>query len=225
MKEVNEILNRLRSLGNESVRKHNVKFGAGENQFGVKMGDIRTIAAELKMQPELGWELWKTGNLESQLLAILLFQPKKLSQVQLEELAETISYFHVSDWFASYLLKNHPSKISLGEKWMNHPHVWKHRLSWSILAGRLAKKDPTLQAAHWLSIIEEKLATSPFEIQWTMNSALANIGIYWENYRAEALRIGEKLGVYRDYPVSKGCTSPFAPIWINAMVSRFNEKG
>jgi len=25
---------------------------------------------------------------------------------------------------------------------------------------------------------------------------------------------------YRDYPVSKGCTSPFAPIWINEMVRR-----
>jgi hypothetical protein len=33
-------------------------------------------------------------------------------------------------------------------------------------------------------------------------------------------QVGEKLGIYRDYPVSKGCTSPFAPIWINAMVSR-----
>jgi len=31
---------------------------------------------------------------------------------------------------------------------------------------------------------------------------------------------GESLGIYRDYPVSKGCTSPFAPIWINEMVSR-----
>jgi hypothetical protein len=32
--------------------------------------------------------------------------------------------------------------------------------------------------------------------------------------------IGEMLGIYRDYPVSKGCTSPFAPIWIDYMVSR-----
>ena len=32
--------------------------------------------------------------------------------------------------------------------------------------------------------------------------------------------IGEDLGVFRDYPVSKGCTSPFAPIWIQAMVAR-----
>ncbi len=35
-----------------------------------------------------------------------------------------------------------------------------------------------------------------------------------------ALAIGEKLGVYRDYPCSKGCTSPFAPTWINEMVKR-----
>lgn len=34
------------------------------------------------------------------------------------------------------------------------------------------------------------------------------------------MAIGEALGVYRDYPVSKGCTSPFAPIWINEMVRR-----
>ena len=27
----------------------------------------------------------------------------------------------------------------------------------------------------------------------------------------QAITIGEKLGIYRDYPVSKGCTSPFAP--------------
>lgn len=38
--------------------------------------------------------------------------------------------------------------------------------------------------------------------------------------RTRALAIGEKLGLYRDYPVSKGCTSPFAPIWINEMVRR-----
>lgn len=36
------------------------------------------------------------------------------------------------------------------------------------------------------------------------------------------VKLGEKLGVYRDYPVSKGCTSPFAPVWINEMVSRQN---
>ena len=53
-----------------------------------------------------------------------------------------------------------------------------------------------------------------------MNNTLAGIGIHFPAHRERAIAIGEKLGVYRDYPVSKGCTSPFAPTWINAMVSR-----
>lgn len=56
--------------------------------------------------------------------------------------------------------------------------------------------------------------------QWTMNNTLAAIGIHFPKHRQRAISIGETLGIYRDYPVSKGCTPPFAPIWINAMVSR-----
>lgn len=58
------------------------------------------------------------------------------------------------------------------------------------------------------------------EVQWTMNYCLAGIGIDFPELRQRAITIGETLGIYRDYPVSKGCTSPFAPIWINEMVRR-----
>lgn len=57
-------------------------------------------------------------------------------------------------------------------------------------------------------------------VQWTINSSPAEIGIHFPKHHQRAIAIGEKLGIYRDYPVSKGCPSPFAPIWINAMVSR-----
>jgi len=64
------------------------------------------------------------------------------------------------------------------------------------------------------------MATAKPEPQWTMNNTLATIGIHFPKHRKRALAIGEKLGIYRDWPVSKGCTSPFAPIWIDYMVSR-----
>jgi hypothetical protein len=47
-----------------------------------------------------------------------------------------------------------------------------------------------------------------------------HFGRHFPEHRQRALNIGERLGIYRDYPVSKGCTSPFAPIWINEMVRR-----
>jgi 3-methyladenine DNA glycosylase AlkD len=74
-----------------------------------------------------------------------------------------------------------------------------------------------------LDRIESEMGSAASEVQWSMNECLAQIGIHFPKHRKRALAIGEKLGLYRDYPVSKGCTSPFAPIWINAMVSR--QKG
>ena len=68
--------------------------------------------------------------------------------------------------------------------------------------------------------IESEMANAAPEVQWTMNYCLAGIGIHFPKLRKRAIAIGESLGIYRDYPVSKGCTSPFAPIWINEMVRR-----
>jgi 3-methyladenine DNA glycosylase AlkD len=59
---VKEILALLESKGDAARRKHNVKAGAPENQFGVKLGDLRAIAKKLKTDHELALELWDTGN-------------------------------------------------------------------------------------------------------------------------------------------------------------------
>jgi 3-methyladenine DNA glycosylase AlkD len=71
-----------------------------------------------------------------------------------------------------------------------------------------------------LDRVEAEMGNADPVVQWTMNSTLAEIGIHFPELRERAVAIGERLGIYRDYPVSKGCTSPVAPIWINAMVSR-----
>ena len=76
------------------------------------------------------------------------------------------------------------------------------------------------ETSSFLDRIESEMANAAPEVQWTMNGTLAQIGIHFAKHRKRAIAIGEKLGIYRDYPCSKGCTSPFAPIWINAMVSR-----
>ena len=51
-----------------------------------------------------------------------------------------------------------------------------------------------------------------------MNYCLAEIGINFPVHHDRAIAIGEKLGAFRDSPTSKGCTSPFAPIWIRELV-------
>jgi 3-methyladenine DNA glycosylase AlkD len=89
-----------------------------------------------------------------------------------------------------------------------------------LTSERISKDADGIDLPALLDRIELEMATAANAEQWTMNFCLAGIGIHFPEYRLRSLEIGEKLGVYRDYPVSKGCTSPFAPIWINEMVKR-----
>ncbi|MBN9523901.1 DNA alkylation repair protein, partial [bacterium] len=59
---LSDALGRLEALGNATTRKHNTKWGAGDNQFGVKHGDIRALAKTLPPDPALALSLWETGN-------------------------------------------------------------------------------------------------------------------------------------------------------------------
>ena len=217
---VEQALTQLESLGNEKVRAMNTKNGAHENQFGVKMGDIRAIANKIKVDHELGLALWDTGNIEAQLLGVLIMKPKSLSIGELDRLVHGVNYFWVADWLSSYIIKEHPQKEELRETWMNSDYPWAARAGWSLMAGRVTRSPEGIDIAGLLDRIESEMPTAPSEAQWTMNTTLAQIGINFPEHRARALAIGEKLGIYRDYPVSKGCTSPFAPIWINEMVGR-----
>lgn len=219
---VDEALEQLKALGNEKTRAYNAKHGAGENQFGVKAGDIRVLAKTIKTDQELAMALWETGNLDAQLLAVLLIKPKNLSAEEIDRMVRTVNFEHVADWFISYLVKKHPDKETLRRKWMAADDRWAVRAGWSLTAERVVKSPEGLDLPGLLDRIESEMGEADPVVQWTMNFTLAEIGIHESKLRKRAITTGERLGIYRDYPVSKGCTSPFAPIWIREMVGRQN---
>jgi 3-methyladenine DNA glycosylase AlkD len=215
-----ETLRELESMGNAGVRAHNTKNGAGDNQFGVNRGDVRKLANKIKTNHELALSLWKRGNIDAQFLATLLIKVDLLSADALERMVKSVSFAWVAEWLHSYVIKEHADKETLRKKWMTSNDRWAARAGWQLTAGRVAKSPEGLDLAALLDRIEKKMGAAAPEAQWTMNMCLAEIGIHFPKHRKRALAIGEKLGIYRDYPVSKGCTSPFAPIWINEMVRR-----
>lgn len=217
---VQEVLKRLETLGNEKVRAHNIKFGAGPNQYGVKMGDIRSLAKEIKSDHTLGLELWKTGNADARFLSVLILKPKQLSKEEVREMVRSERFVHIADWFTSYILKQHPDREALRMEWMTASDPMEARAGWSLTSDLVAKKSDGLDIPGLLNRIDTEMAKAAPEVQWTMNFTLAHIGINYSEYRKRSLEIGEKLGIYKDFPVSKGCTSPYAPIWINEMVKR-----
>jgi 3-methyladenine DNA glycosylase AlkD len=215
-----ETLRQLKAMGSADLRAYNAKSGADDNQFGVSRGDVRNLAKKIKTNHELAVALWKTGNLDARFLATLVIKVNLLSADELERMVKSVNFAWLADWLHSYVVKEHADKETLRRKWMESDDRWLARAGWQLTAGRVAKSPEGLDPVALLDRLESEMGNAAPEVQWTMNNCLAEIGIHFPKLRKRAIAIGEKLGIYRDYPCSKGCTSPFAPIWIDFMVKR-----
>ena len=128
-------LEQLKALGDEKVRARNTRNGAGDNQFGVKLGDIRKVAKKLETNHGLAMELWETGNIEARLLAILMIEPETLSADEMDRMVRSATFAQVADWLNAYVVKNHPDKETLRQGWMATDDPMAVRAGWSLTAG------------------------------------------------------------------------------------------
>lgn len=223
---IKDILARLEWMGDESRRKYNSKVGPDgtappDNQFGVKAGDIRTFTKKIKADKALALQLWETGNLEAQMLAAILLKPKELSANELDALTRSTSCAQVAEWMNSCVVALHPERGALREKWMKSKEPWTARAGWHLTASLVNKgAGNELDLDALLDRIEKEMSKAKPEVKWTMNNTLMAIGIKHATHRARAVAIGEKVGPYADWPMSKGCIIPYAPTAIKALAKR-----
>jgi len=215
-----DILAEFEAACSERLRAQNARHGVDQPQFGVKMGDIRAMAKRIKKNHPLAIDLWSSGYFEGQMLALLILNPCELTVEDMDGMVQSIRSPQVADWFGTNVSKKHPDKEQARQIWMVSDHSWALRAGWSLTAERIAKDADGLNLEALLERIATEMPTASPQVQWMMNTALAFIGIHHAALREQAVTLGERMGIYRDYPTPKGCTSPFAPIWIAEMVRR-----
>lgn len=219
-----DILSQLQALGDEKRKKVNTKQGVVGIQHGVKMGDLRKIAKEIKKDHKLAMELWNTEVYEARGIACLIMDVNQFSDEQLDEIVGTIKNDWISDWMNSYVVKHHKGKDGFRQKWMQSANPMVARAGWNLTASLANRKSDQLDYPKVLDQLEKEMPTAPRVVQWTMNFALGYIGINFPEHRERALQLGESIGAFRDYPTAKGCVSPFVPIWVKEMVRREESK-
>ncbi|GAA0635909.1 hypothetical protein GCM10009535_10090 [Streptomyces thermocarboxydovorans] len=120
----------------------------------------------------------------------------------------------------NYVVKKSPHAEELRVAWLADADPVVASAGWALTTERVAKKPEGLDLDGLLDVIEAGMKDAPDRLQWAMNHCLTQIGIEHPGHRARAVAIGERLEVLKDYPTFLGCTSPYAPVWIEEMVRR-----
>ncbi|MFF7339651.1 DNA alkylation repair protein [Streptomyces sp. NPDC008163] len=215
-----DVLAELAALDDPKARAVNARHG---DDHGVNLSKLRAVAKRLGKRQELAVDLWETDDTAARLVALLVCRPKAYTQGELDRMLREARAPKVHDWLVGYVVKKSPHAEELRLAWTEDPDPVVASAGWALTADRVVKRPDGLDLGALLDVIEAEMRDAPDRLQWAMNTCLAQIGIEHPEHRARALDIGERLGVLKDYPTPRGCTSPYAPVWIGEMVRRKGE--
>jgi 3-methyladenine DNA glycosylase AlkD len=195
-----------------------------------KLGDLRSIAKDIKKDHGLAMELWSTGNYFARQLAILIMDKKFLSQEVIDQLDQDIQRHEAEernqlmDWLMANQLSKDKKTITLMESWEESPSALQRRIYW-YYQGRLrwVGQAPPPNTEQLLRSIEKKIAHEKPEVQWAMNFTAAQIGIFQPEFRSRCIALGERVGLYKDEIVPRGCTPSYLPALISIQVAKLKK--
>ncbi|HEL9597641.1 TPA: DNA alkylation repair protein [Streptococcus suis] len=223
MTELNNILDQLQAASHTGTLKRYEKIGETKPYYGVPMGAISGIAKAYKNRLDLFVPLWQTGVLEAQYLAIQLAKtkPNQLTLEDLENCLDEQVSVNVLDKLASIILSKRKDSRDREEILLAKDEAIFNRLGWFLRAKYFAGKSASnKEIEETLDHIRQHLQTADPLVQWTMNQCLVEIAVAYPDYLEQGLAIGQELAVYSDMKVPKGCTSAYAPDWIEALLRR-----
>lgn len=195
-----------------------------------QLGDLRKIAKIIKKDHALAMELWQTGEYLPRQLALLIMDPKLLSEVVVDALDKDIQQhiaaeqLQLADWLLANQLSKHKNTIALMQSWRDSPSVLQRRIFW-YYQGRLrwTGQVPPDDTEELLNLIEARIEKEQPPVQWAMNFTAAQIGIFQKEYRQRCIALGERTGLYKDMKVAKNCTPDYLPEWIAMQVAKLKR--
>lgn len=218
---LNNILESLKQKSNSSVIKRYEKLNEPKPYYGVLKGEINKIAKNYAPNNKIAIELWETKNLDAQILSINIFDYKTITKDDIEKVLEYTGSMTSKIMFVEKIIANSNLSEYYRLKLSNSEDIYTQSLGWRLNVKYLStKKVSSKEIDKILEYIELNLLSVDEPLKWAMNYCLVTIALSYSEYLNKCLDLSKKLGVYKDQKVAKGCTSAYAPDWINAVLKR-----
>jgi len=217
-----EVLATLKKLGKPQTAAIYRRHGSGEQVFGVLTSEIAKLQKKIKVNHALAMELWKTGNAEARILALLVADPGKLTRADADGLVQD-GPAHFVGCYLTGLLARSPIAEQTMRAWMKAPDESRREMGYGILGVRLRDEPDSIgdaDAERVLATIEKEIHRSPNWARYAMNSALISIGIYKPALRKKAIEAARRIGKVEVDHGETNCKTPAAIPYIEKASKR-----
>jgi 3-methyladenine DNA glycosylase AlkD len=209
-----EILDELKTLGAESIKKVLRNHGVREPYFGVKIGDMKNIQKRIKTDYQLALDLYDTGNYDAMYLAGLVADDARMTKKDLNHWVKIANGGALASatvpWVAAG--SNHGYEIAL--EWIESKQENIAAAGWATLSSLVAlKQDDDLDSAGLARLLERVQKTihhQPDSVRSAMNGFLIALGTYVQGLTDLAIHAAAKVGKVSVDMGDTACTVPDA---------------
>ncbi len=218
------IVEELRKLGSESIKKVLLKHGAKEPFFGTKIQDMKPIQKRIKKNDQLAKELYATGISDAMYLAGLIADETQMTKADLEDWLDQAPWYMISEYTVPWVAAEGPHGWELAKKWIESKDEKTAACGWTTLSNLVAvKPDEELDFAALLKLLErvrKNIHQAPNRVRSAMNGFVIACGGYLQPLTAAAQKAAKDIGVVEVDMGDTSCKVPFAPEYIEKMHAR-----
>lgn len=214
-------MKQLKKLGTAQNRKIYARHGAGDNTFGVSFANLYAIQRKIKINHGLAQQLWKTGNSEARILALLVADPGQLTAAQARAWLAEICNYGMTLYLAALVAKTSFAD-TLMYAWMKSRDEYPRACGYDILAIRMRAKDASISDANLkqiLGTIEKEIHGSANRARYSMNSAVISIGTR-RSVMKDAVAAAKRIGPVEVDHGDTSCETPDAVTYIARVAKR-----
>jgi 3-methyladenine DNA glycosylase AlkD len=194
---VNDIIAKLKSKANPDNLEGMARFGISTaNRLGNSIPSLRKLAKEIGKNNKLALELWKAGIDETRILASMIGEENKLSEVQCEEWVDGFNSWDVCDQVCMNLFKKLPFVEKKIKEWSKREKEFVKRAAFSLIAciAVYDKEKPDKEFIKFFSVIKKASTDERNYVKKAVSWALRNIGKKNKNLNEEVIKFAKELG-------------------------------
>jgi len=191
-----EVLDRLRSLGNPKAAEGAARFGIHvADIWGVSAPNLRRLAREIGKDHKLALRLWRTGIHDARALAALIDVPARVTERQMEQWARDFNSWAVCDAACGCLFDKTPYAWDKAVEWAGREPEYVKRAGFVLMAALAIhdKKAPDERFEVFLPLLVEHATDDRNFVRKGVNWALRQIGKRNRRLNSLAIRAAERI--------------------------------
>jgi 3-methyladenine DNA glycosylase AlkD len=219
-----KIIEELKSLGNDSIKKIYLNHGAREPYYGVKVEDLKKILKITKKNYALSMELYDSGISDAMYLAGLMADETKMTKQDIQKWAENAYWYMLSEYVVAWVASESPYGLELALEWIDSDKENIASSGWGTLSYMVSlKPDSELDMNLIKSLMDrivKEIHQAPNRVRSTMNLFIISVGSYVSELSDYAIQLSEKIGKVKVNMGSTACKVPYGPEYIKKVIAR-----